>query len=76
MSQFPPARPTKAAPQERDPYGWKTHPCTVGVIFDADGVAVCVRPECGHRADHKIHAVAAVAGAAEVDARRLGEATE
>lgn len=76
MSQFKPARPTTAPKLERAPFGWKTHLCMVGVIFDADGVAVCVRPDCGHRADHKIHAVATVAGAAEVDARRLGEATE
>ncbi len=76
MSQFPPARPTKAVPQERAPYGWKTHLCTVGVIFDADGVAVCVRPDCGHRADHKIHAVGAIADASELDARKLGEAAE
>lgn len=76
MSQFPKAKPTVATKTERAPYGWKTHPCSVGVIFDADGVAVCVRPDCGHRADHKIHAMPGIAGAAEVDARLLGEATE
>lgn len=76
MSQFPTARPTIAPKQERAPYSWKTHVCMVGAIVDADGVAVCVRPDCGHRADHKIHVVTVAAGADEMDARKLGEATE
>lgn len=76
MTQFPKAKPTVAPKPERAPYGWKTHPCAVGVIFDADGVAVCVRPDCGHRADHKVHIVGQIVDASEVDARKLGEATE
>lgn len=70
-SGFPKAKPTQGAPIKRDPRPTRTH-ALHGETVDWDGVAVCLI--CGNRADHRIHDVAVAPEAAEIDARKLGEA--
>lgn len=76
-SQFPVARPPKAAAKKtRAPKRLQTHVFLNSGQTTHDLVPICDRPECGQPRTHRVHDLYQVVDedVAEVEARRVGEA--
>jgi hypothetical protein len=74
VSLFPKARPSRATKRQVK-RGIVPHPYVESGQSDYRRIGICGRDDCGNLATHPVHDIPPVPDdAAEIDARRLGEA--